>query len=110
IAASAIARWAGTACWRPESATATSKVQIELRHLRYFLAVADELNFSRAAKSLHIAQPALSSQIRAFETQLGCRLFERTTRRVELTPSGEMLLEDAREIVSRADQTVSKLV
>jgi DNA-binding transcriptional LysR family regulator len=83
---------------------------LELRHLRYFLAVADELNFSRAAERLHIAQPALSAQIRVLETQLGCELFTRTTRKVELTPAGELLLEDAREIVGRADEAEAKLV
>jgi|RhiMetdeSRZDD1v2_1073273.scaffolds.fasta_scaffold324674_2 DNA-binding transcriptional LysR family regulator len=83
---------------------------LELRHLRYFLAVAEELNFSRAAERLHIAQPALSAQIRVLETQLGCELFARTTRKVELTPAGELLLEDAREIVARADEAEAKLV
>jgi DNA-binding transcriptional LysR family regulator len=83
---------------------------LELRHLRYFLAVAEELNFSRAAERLHIAQPALSAQIRVLETQLGCDLFARTTRKVELTPAGELLLEDARAIVSRADEAEAKLV
>jgi DNA-binding transcriptional LysR family regulator len=82
---------------------------LELRHLRYFLAVAEELNFSRAADRLHIAQPALSAQIRTLETQVGCALFHRTTRKVELTPAGEMLLADAREIVRRADEAVAKL-
>jgi DNA-binding transcriptional LysR family regulator len=81
----------------------------ELRHLRYFLAVAEELNFSRAAERLHIAQPALSAQIRTLETQLGCELFKRTTRKVELTPNGEILLEDAREIVARADSAAAKM-
>ena len=82
---------------------------LELRHLRYFLAVAEELNFSRAAERLHIAQPALSAQIRVLETQLGCELFARTTRKVELTAAGELLLEDAREIVARADEAEAKL-
>jgi DNA-binding transcriptional LysR family regulator len=85
-------------------------MQLELRHLRYFLAVAEELNFSRAAERLHIAQPALSAQIRALEKQLGCELFVRTTRKVELALPGEMLLEDAREIVSLADQAATRLV
>jgi DNA-binding transcriptional LysR family regulator len=84
-------------------------MHLELRHLRYFLAVAEELNFSRAAKRLHVAQPALSAQIRTFETQIGCELFRRTTRKVELTPAGELLLPDAREIVARADETLAKL-
>jgi DNA-binding transcriptional LysR family regulator len=84
-------------------------MHIELRHLRYFLAVAEELNFSRAAERLHIAQPALSAQIRALEAQLGSELFTRTTRKVELTANGKTLLEDAREIVRRADETVAKL-
>lgn len=84
-------------------------MQLELRHLRYFLAVAEELNFSRAAERLHIAQPALSAQIRSLETQLGCELFSRTTRRVDLTPAGELLLADAREIVERADRAAAKV-
>jgi DNA-binding transcriptional LysR family regulator len=84
-------------------------MQLELRHLRYFLAVAEELNFSRAAARLHIAQPALSAQIRALETQLGCELFARTTRKVELTPPGELLVEDARKIVALVDQAAAKL-
>jgi DNA-binding transcriptional LysR family regulator len=89
--------------WRGE-------MQLELRHLRYFLAVAEELNFSRAAERLHIAQPALSAQIRTLETQLGCDLFQRTTRKVELTPAGRLLLPDARDLVERADLAAAKLV
>ena len=84
-------------------------MQLELRHLRYFLAVAEELNFSRAAERLHIAQPALSAQIRSLETQLGCKLFNRTTRKVELTPAGELLLADARNIVARTDRAAAKV-
>jgi DNA-binding transcriptional LysR family regulator len=84
-------------------------MQLELRHLRYFLAVADELNFSRAAERLHIAQPALSAQIRSLETQLGTELFSRTTRKVDLTPAGELLLTDARDIVERADRAAAKV-
>lgn len=84
-------------------------VHVELRHLRYFVAVADELNFSRAAERLHIAQPALSAQIRSLEAQLGTPLFVRTTRRVELTSAGAMLLDDAREVLALADSAVAKL-
>ena len=82
---------------------------LELRHLRYFIAVAEELNFSRAAARLRIAQPALSAQIRALERHLGCQLFVRTTRKVELTANGRALLTDAREIVGLADEAVAKL-
>jgi DNA-binding transcriptional LysR family regulator len=84
-------------------------MQLELRHLRYFLAVADELSFTRAAERLRVAQPALSAQIRQLERQFGCDLFARTTRKVELTAEGRLLLEDARDIVARADAAASKL-
>lgn len=70
--------------------------ELETRQLRYFVAVAEELNFGRAAERLRMAQPPLSRAIRELERQLGVSLLERTTRRVELTPSGEVLLRDAR--------------
>ena len=70
--------------------------ELETRQLRYFVAVAEELNFGRAAERLGMAQPPLSRAIRELERQLGVSLLERTTRRVELTPSGEVLLRDAR--------------
>ena len=79
---------------------------MELRHLRYFVAVAEERHFGRAAERLHIAQPPLSQQIRRFEAELGEPLLYRTTRSVELAPAGEALLERAREILAAFDSAV----
>ena len=76
---------------------------MELRHLRYFVAIAEERSFSRAAERLWVAQPGLSTQIRRLEAELGVRLFERHTRGVDLTQAGALFLERARTVLAAAD-------
>jgi DNA-binding transcriptional LysR family regulator len=77
---------------------------MELRHLRYFVAVAESLHFGQAAAKLGIAQPSLSHQIRQLESELQTSLLRRTKRRVEVTEAGRLFLEEARDIIARADR------
>jgi len=77
---------------------------VELRHLRYFLAVAEEKSFSRAAERLHVSQPPLSMHVKALEAELGVRLLDRTNRGVTLTPAGQVYLDEIRAVLRRIDQ------
>jgi DNA-binding transcriptional LysR family regulator len=79
---------------------------MELRQLRYFVAVAEELHFRRAAERLHMSQPPLSNQLSRLEGELGCPLMIRSRRRVELTPAGEAFLRDSRRLLRELDEAV----
>lgn len=81
---------------------------MELRHLRYFLAVAEALNFTRAATSLRVAQPALSRQVQDLEDEIGVDLLKRSPRGVTLTAEGKLFLEETRDILRRVDESVAK--
>jgi DNA-binding transcriptional LysR family regulator len=76
---------------------------VELRHLRYFVAVAEDLHFRKAAERLHVAQPAVSEQVRKLEQELGVKLFNRSQRSVALTTAGGALLEEARHVLRHAE-------
>jgi DNA-binding transcriptional LysR family regulator len=77
--------------------------QMEMRHLRALIAVAEEMHFGRAAERLHLSQPPVSLAIKELETELGVRLFDRTSRRMELTRAGEEVLRDARAVLARIE-------
>ena len=82
---------------------------MELRHLRYFITVGELLSFTQAAAKLHVAQPALSRQIRSLEDELGVKLLERNSRAVCLTAAGKIFLPEARAVLQRAEEAMAKV-
>lgn len=93
---------------KPERFLYLTEIIMELRHLRYFIAVAEERHIGRAASRLHISQPPLTRQIQKLEEELGVQLFIRTSKGMELTPAGELFLEEARNIRSAVQQAAER--
>src|SRR5437762_13645398 len=83
--------------------------RMELRHLRYFLAVGEALNFTKAAAQLRVAQPALSRQVQDLEDEIGVDLMKRSPHGVTLTAEGKLFLDEVRELLRRADESVEKV-
>src|SRR5580700_11955560 len=81
---------------------------MELRHFRYFVAIGEEQHYGRAARRLHVAQPALSRQIQDLEEELGFELFERLPRGVKLSAAGNLFLEDARRILKDVNEAAAR--
>ena len=84
-------------------------LQMELRHLRYFVATADTLSFTRGAEKLHVAQPSLTRQIKDLEEEIGVRLLDRTTAHVSLTPEGQLFLVDAKRVLNLSQEIVESV-
>src|SRR6266481_9966146 len=85
-----------------------SKPPMKFRHLEYFVAAAEELNFTHAADRLHVSQPPFSKQIHDLESELGIELFDRRRKEVALTPAGKAFLVDARRILEDCDASIKK--
>src|ERR1700732_2297398 len=81
---------------------------MELRHLRYFVAVGEEQHYGRAASRLRVAQPALSRQIQDVEAEVGCKLFDRLPRGVKLSAAGKLFLQDARRILQEVNEAAGR--
>ena len=94
-------------CFKTFFGLVFGRLYMELRHLRYFITVAEELNFSKAALKLYTAQPSLSQQIKDLEEDVGVKLLNRTKRKVELTEEGAVFLEQARLTLAQADKAVA---